>query len=81
MRYFLDIAGFSSCIFFAGFLAYLAVFALVRKRLLLFPLTSSASVAYREHPGQFLGWLFLYATVAFFCALEAFEFTKHFAAW
>ena len=81
MSYFLDITGLSLCILFAGFLAYVAVFALVRRRLLLLPLTSGASVAYREHPGQFLVWLFLYAAVAFLCALEAFEFTKHFAAW
>ena len=76
MRYFLDVAGFSECIFFAVLLAYLAGFALVRGRLYL---GRGTSVTYRERPGTFLVWLFLYATVAILCALEAFQFPGHFA--
>ncbi len=74
MPHSLDSVEFFLSIFFAVLFACLVVFALVQGRLYL---GRRVSITYRERPGAFLGWLFLFAVVAVVCAREAFDFTSH----
>ena len=76
MHHLFDTVEFFLSLLFALLLAGLAVFALMRGCLYL---DRRALVTYRERPRAFLGWLLLYAAVAFICAQEAFTFSKHFA--